>query len=264
MPCFFLFPIFLNAQSGISKDSTEYILANSPAFSIYKDNYFITGTTLGEEPSKYNSDIKFQFSFKQRLQNKPVFAGSYLYIIYTQKSFWDVYRASSPFAETNYNPGLMLAKPIYKNDRIKGMLMVSLEHESNGRDSINSRSWNYVGINYSQHFTPRFGVSLKLNIPFGLSDNPNLLKYNGLIEGKFTWVINQEKLILDVLGRKSAEWNTKGSLTTTLSFRPSAKRNLYWTVQWFQGYSESLIDYDKSSGMLRIGIMFKPGFFRFY
>ncbi len=262
--CILLFPASLYAQSGMSRDSTEYILANSPAFSIYKDNYFITGTALGEEPSKYNSDIKFQFSFKQRLQNKPVFAGSYLYLTYTQKSFWDVYQASSPFTETNYNPGLMLAKPIYKDDKVRSMLMLSIEHESNGRDSIYSRSWNYIGINYSHHFSSRIRASLKLVIPFGLKDNPDLLKYNGLAEWQFTWDIKKEKLVLDIIGRKSAEWNTKGSLMTTISFRPSPRRNLYWTLQWYQGYSESLIDYRESTNMLRVGLMFKPSFFRFY
>jgi alkylhydroperoxidase/carboxymuconolactone decarboxylase family protein YurZ len=33
-------------------------------------------------------------------------------LTYTQKSFWDIYQDSYPFADNNYNPGLALAKPI--------------------------------------------------------------------------------------------------------------------------------------------------------
>jgi len=59
---FILFFIFLGAsksycQLNLTKDSVEKILTKSPAFSIFKDNYFIVGTTLQEEPTKYNSDV---------------------------------------------------------------------------------------------------------------------------------------------------------------------------------------------------------------
>lgn len=259
-----LFPFTIYAQPRMSKDSTEYIFSKSPAFSIYKDNYFITGTTLDETPSKDNSDAKFQFSFKQRLQNRPLVWGSYFYLTYTQKSFWDIYKSSRPFAESNYNPGLQLIKPIYKKDRYTGVLGLSIEHESNGRDSINSRSWNFVGINYAHIFSDKVLASLKVFRPFGLSDNPDLNKYIGYSEAHFSWNIKKERLILDITGRKGAEWDTKGSLMTTLSFRPSVKRNLYWSIQWWQGYSESLIDYKQSTSMIRIGLMVKPTLFRFY
>lgn len=254
----------LFSQISIGKQKTDSIFKYTPAFSIYKDNYFITGTSLGEEPTKNNSDIKFQFSFKVRMQNKLVVWNSYLYLIYTQKSFWNVYQDSSPFEETNYNPGLMLAKPIYKNNTLRSMLMLSIEHESNGRDSIYSRSWNYIGINYSHHFSPKTSASLKFCIPFGLSDNSDLMTYVGFTEAQFTWEIKKNKLVLDVLGKKGAAWSTKGSLITTLSFRPSTRRNLYWSLQWFVGYAESLIDYKQSTNMVRLGITIKPSFFRFY
>src|SRR5262245_25970216 len=81
----------------LHKDTIETIVINSPSFTIYKNNYFITGIPLNEEPTEENSDIKFQISFKQRLINKRLPFGTYLHIIYTQKSFWDFYTSSSPF-----------------------------------------------------------------------------------------------------------------------------------------------------------------------
>lgn len=252
------------SQVIINEQKTDSILRNAPAFSIYKDNYFITGSSIGTSPTEENSDAKFQFSFKVRLQNKPVFWKSYLYLLYTQKSFWNIYRFSSPFAETNYNPGLMLAKPVFYNASLKGILKLSLEHESNGRDSIYSRSWNYLGVDYTHHFSSKLNASLKCFIPFGLSDNPNLMRYIGFTEAHINWELIKNQFILDFLGRKAVEWNNKGSLMTTLSYRPSTKRNIYWSLQWFVGYSESLIDYQRSTNMLRIGLTIKPNFFRIY
>lgn len=261
---FLILPFSMWAQTNLSKDSTEYIISNAPAFSIYKDNYFITGTTFIHKPTGDNSDAKIQISFKQRIQNRPLIWDSYFYLIYTQKSFWDIYKQSSPFAETNYNPGLQLVKPIFKSDRFKGLLSLSVEHESNGRDSIYSRSWNYIALSYTHLFTDRINGSLKLVLPLERSDNPDLNKYIGYSEVQFAWNIKKDRLILDVVGKKVASFNTKGNLMATLSYRPSVKRNIYWTIQLWQGYAESMIDYTKSTSMIRVGFLVKPTFFRFY
>ena len=52
--------------SGQSEDSLMQALGNIPAFTIYKDNYVVTGTSFtGGKISKYNSDAKFQISLRQ-------------------------------------------------------------------------------------------------------------------------------------------------------------------------------------------------------
>ena len=51
--------------SGQSEDSLMQALGNIPAFTIYKDNYVVTGTSFtGGKISKYNSDAKFQISLR--------------------------------------------------------------------------------------------------------------------------------------------------------------------------------------------------------
>lgn len=262
----FLFSFSLTAygQLNLSKDSISYLLSKTPAFSIYKDNYFITGTSISEKPTSQNSDAKIMISFKQRIQNKPVFFDSYLYFFYTQKSFWDIYRKSRPFDESNYNPGLMLVKPLFKSDRFKGLFSLSLEHESNGRDSIYSRSWNYVGLNYSHIFSEKITAAFKIIVPIEKSDNRDLNKYIGYTELQGTWNIKKDLLILDLSAKKGASWSAKGSIMTTLSYRPTKNRNLYYTIQYWQGRAESLIDYTKSTSMLRIGFIVKPSNLRFY
>ena len=38
-----------------------------PFFGPFKDTYFTVGLPLNEKPNEYNSDVKFQISFRQRL-----------------------------------------------------------------------------------------------------------------------------------------------------------------------------------------------------
>ena len=40
-------------------DSVRKELDKRPYFSLYKDNYFIGGTTIGSKPTNKNSDVKF-------------------------------------------------------------------------------------------------------------------------------------------------------------------------------------------------------------
>ena len=251
-------------QSTLTKDSVEKLLTTSPAFSIYKDNYFIVGTTLQEPPSKYNSDVKFQVSFKQRLTNKHGWLGFFPYLTYSQKSFWNIFVSSSPFAESNYNPALIFTRPTYKNGKFNGAFLISLEHESNGRDSTESRSWNIIAGSYGKLFTSSISASLKLWIPLGLHDNPDLMEYIGYGQASLYWIIKENKLTADMVVRKGASWDWKGSIEVNIAYRPFKSHNQYIMLQWFNGYTESLIDYQEKHNMLRIGLVLKPTLYRFY
>ena len=67
-------------------DSIRAELDSRPYFSLYKDIYFVGGTVLGGKPTQYNSDVKFQISFQQRLTKSVLPWNSYLYLFYTQKA----------------------------------------------------------------------------------------------------------------------------------------------------------------------------------
>ena len=68
-------------------DSVRKELDKRPYFSLYKDNYFIGGTTIGSKPTNKNSDVKFQLSISQRLTKSKLPFDTYLFITYTQKAF---------------------------------------------------------------------------------------------------------------------------------------------------------------------------------
>ena len=65
-------------------DSVREELDKRPYFSLYKDNYFIGGTTIGSKPTNKNSDVKFQLSISQRLTKSKLPFDTYLYNLYAK------------------------------------------------------------------------------------------------------------------------------------------------------------------------------------
>ncbi|MBT1703656.1 phospholipase A [Chryseosolibacter indicus] len=252
---------FTQAQN-ISEDSVNAILKNAPAFTIFQDNYFITGIPLNEEITRQSADVKFQISFKHRLTNAVLPFNTYLFLTYTQRSFWNVYESSSPFSESNYNPGLGLGRLIFNNHEFKGAGSVLIEHESNGRDSIYSRSINRVSFTYAQVLRQNLIITGQAWIPFSYSSN--YLKYIGYGEVTINWRVLQEKLIFDMAARKGTEWDWKGSMRTQVSYRLGKKGNIYISMQWFKGYAENLLNFKQHTNMLRLGINLKPSKYFFY
>lgn len=241
------------------KDSLSKLLVLEPSFSIYKDNYAVVGFPLNERPDKYNSNIKYVISFKQRLTNDVLPLNSFLFLTYTQKAFWDIFRSSKPFAELNYNPGVGLTIPVFGANRLRGVFSLMVEHESNGRDSILSRSWNNVSLSYDTSISPQFKIMIKGWIPFlWRSDNPDLMKYLGYGEVKLTWIpLSSGRIITDVTVRKGASWDCKGSIQTNFAFKIGKKDNQYLGFNWYVGNAESLIEYNDFVNIVRFGFIIK-------
>ncbi|OJU53234.1 MAG: hypothetical protein BGN96_09730 [Bacteroidales bacterium 45-6] len=101
-----------------------------PAFGIYKDNYFIVGTNVTEKPTQYTSDAKFQVSIRHRITNSKLPFRTYLFLTYTQKALWDVFKNSFPFRDLNYNPTIGLGKALTYNKRFLGTVLFQFEHEN--------------------------------------------------------------------------------------------------------------------------------------
>jgi phospholipase A1 len=252
--------LIIRQTSGqkLTIDSVKLLLKNSPTFTIYKDNYFISGIPTNGVPNKYNSDAKFQISFKHRITDARLPFDSYLFLTYTQKSFWNIYRESKPFGENNYNPTLGLAKLINTRNG-PANIVLAVEHESNGRDGIYSRSWNKVVLQYMFFPHERVLMGASAWIPFGYkTDNPDLIKYVGYGEIVVGWRIINDRLFFDAVCRKGSQLDLKGSLQAALSVKLGKKQNHSLMLQWFTGYAESLIDYNKKSNMIRLGIVLKP------
>lgn len=246
-------------SQGITKQSVDSIIEKAPAFSIHKDNYFISGIPLNKDINKSTADAKYQISFKQLMTRNTLPWDTYLFLTYTQKAFWNIYENSSPFQEINFNPGVGLGKPIYNyNDRLVGLASISLEHESNGRDSIFSRSWNSIRLEYSAMIGKKTTITAEARIPFLYkADNANLFDYIGPAELNIAHDFIPKKLTGELMLRKGLEWNWQGAYRARLFYRPFKMSNQYFMLEWFNGYAESLINYDEHVNMIRIGYVIK-------
>ncbi len=99
-----------------SEDNMLELLKKLPSFGMFKDNYFLTGVPTNKEINKKTADAKFQISIQQRLTKATLPLDLFLLLTYTQKSFWDIYRSSSPFEDSDYNPGLSFSKAFIANN----------------------------------------------------------------------------------------------------------------------------------------------------
>lgn len=96
----------------VNSDSIRRAFDSGPYFGLYKDNYFIFGCPVGEKATKHNSNIKFQISIAQRLTRSTLPFGTYLFLFYSQKCFWNILENSMPMTDLNFNPGIGLTKPL--------------------------------------------------------------------------------------------------------------------------------------------------------
>ena len=234
-------------------------------FGLYRDNYFIFGPPIGTKPTAANTNVKFQISIAQKLTKSTLPWGTYLYLYYTQKVFWNVLQNSMPMTDLNFNPGIGLAKPIFIKDRFIGKLNLQLEHESNGRDGEESRSWERLTIGGSVMVDPNFIVYGKFWIPFidGVN-NKDILKYCGIYQIGWSFQTNDRKLSLGVTMVKRSGWNLNYNFTVEAAYRFSTKSNQYLFAQYYNGYGEGLLGYKKYHSQLRVGIVIKPTLFSEY
>ncbi len=246
-------------------DSIKNDFDYGPYFGLYKDNYFTVGTAIGQKPSSLNSDVKFQISLSIRLTNATLPWHTYLYLFYTQKTFWNVFQNSMPMRDMNFNPGIGWTKPFFSKDRYVGKMTLILEHESNGRDGDESRSWNRISLAGSAVVTDWLMVHAKYWIPIidGMN-NKDILYYAGLFQWGLTLSTNNKRWQggVTMVKRKGNffNWNT----IAEISWRVSEKTNLNLFAQYYNGYGENLLDYNQFHSRLRVGLVFKPRLFSDY
>lgn len=243
-------------------DSIKKQFDFGPFFGLYKDNYFTVGAPVGRKPTRENCDVKFQISLSIRLTNATLPWHTYLYLFYTQKTFWNVFEESMPMRDLNFNPGIGWTKPFFVKGRYAGKLSLIVEHESNGRDGPESRSWNRVSLSGSAIINRWLMVHAKFWIPIidGMN-NKDILHYAGLYQSGFVanTTDNRWKFGLTLVKRKGNFFNY--NTIVDICWRVSKKTNLDLFAQYYNGYGENLIDYNKYHSRLRVGIIFKPSFF---
>lgn len=238
------------------------LLNNIPDFGLYKDNYFITGVPTNKPVNNQTADAKFQLSIRQRLFNSVMPFNTQLMLIYTQKSFWDIYWESSPFKDSNYNPGLLLTKPIIDDNKMKGVVSFSLEHESNGRDSLESRSWNYFTLSGTYFFNYNLWIQAKLWHSNISEDNADLADYRGYGLLALNYRSKDDRLTASFVFNPTKNFSANTQFELSYQLNKRANQSLFF--QWYQGYGESLLDYNVYTSMIRVGICIKSPLMNIY
>lgn len=243
-------------------DSLKHELDYGPYFGLYKDNYFTVGTAPFKKPNGMNSDVKFQISVGIRLTEATLPWNSFLFLMYTQKTFWNVFQESLPMRDINFNPGIGWSKPFFNKDRYVGKLTLMLEHESNGRDGDDSRSWNKVSISGSTIIDEWLMVHAKFWIPIiDGQNNKDILNYCGIFQSGFVVTTPNKEFSWGLTWIKRKGFNLNFNTIWEMSWRVYDKMNLNLFAQYYNGYGENLIDYNQFHSRFRVGIVFKPKFF---
>src|SRR5690606_16433016 len=226
---------------------------------------FITGIPVNKGINDDTADLKYQISFKHLLIRHNMPWDTYLFAAYTQKAFWNVYKLSSPFQDINFNPAIGLGKPFFdKEGKINSMASFMLNHNSNGRDSISSRSWNSINLKYLTRLNPRTFLYVEAWAHFNYKkNNPDQFDYTGLMEVNVSYDLQQDVFIFEMMFKKGAEWDRKGSVRSRLFYNRFKSTNQYFVLEWFAGYAENLINYKQFTNMLRIGYVIKADEFDF-
>lgn len=243
-------------------DSLKKELDYGPFFGLYKDTYFIVGTKIPAIPNAYNSDVKFQISFAIRLTKDVLPWHTFLFLAYTQKTFWNVFQESLPMGDINFNPVLGWSKPFFNQDRYVGKMTLLIEHESNGRDGDESRSWNRISLAGSVLIDEWLMVHGKVWIPIiDSGNNRDILKYSGIFQNGVVLTTPNKRFSFGFTWIKRAGWNLNFNTITEIAWTVSKKTNLNLFAQYYNGYGEDLLHYNQFRSMFRIGIVFKPKFF---
>ncbi len=254
-----------DSTTMVDADSVRRAFDSGPYFGLYKDNYFIFGTAVGPKPTKENTNVKFQISVSQRLTKSTLPLGTYLYLFYSQKVFWNVLENSMPMTDLNFNPGIGLAKPLFVKNRFIGKAMLMIEHESNGRDGVESRSWNKISLAGSIMIDPCITVHGKAWIPIvDGQHNKDILDYSGIYQVGTSYMTLNQRFGASVLLTKRKGWRLSYNTTIELYYRLFKRDNQFLFLQYYNGYGEGLLEYNKYHSELRVGICIKPRLFSEY
>ena len=268
-----------NAGKGSLLDSRWELARDSKLgtwnFRAYKPVYLLPvfwSSNVNQTPSSPNpnntvhtplniqpTEAKFQVSFKTKAWENIFGDNGDLWLAYTQVSHWQVYNAdeSRPFRETNYEPeGMLVFRNNYSIGGWKGRLAgIGFNHQSNGRDDPLSRSWNRV-IGMVALDRDNWSLTLRpwWRVPESASDDNNADIEDYVGRGDATLVYSRNGHEFSVMGRHSLRGGDQSHGAVQLEWGFPIHNMLRGHVQVFDGYGESLIDYNHRATYIGLGI----------
>lgn len=218
------------------------------------------------EPQQLDSlEAKFQISFKTKAWENLFGNNGDLWLGYTQSSRWQVYNSgeSRPFRETNYEPEVLL---VFRNGYgLPGgwrgrMTAVGINHQSNGRGDPLSRSWNRLMFNIGFDREDWALVARPwVRISDGSDDdNPDIEDYIG--RGDITLMHVRGGHRFALMARHSLRGGDRSHGALQFDWGFPIHRAFRGHIQVFNGYGESLIDYNHKATYIGLGISLQDWF----
>ena len=208
-------------------------------------------------------EVKFQVSLKTQLNERDLLlANDSLSFGLTIEAWWQLYAddLSSPFRETNYTPEIFYTKPLLWGPFGGSTALVfGLEHQSNGQVQGLSRSWNrlyatfvYERGNFVAQLRPWYrlpeGEKDSPDDPEG-DDNPDILDFMG--NGSIALAWRDSRYEYSLRGHGNPDTG-KGGGEIGVTFPLFGRFRGY--ARYFNGYGESLIEYDHFQARLGLGL----------
>ncbi|GBL04737.1 phospholipase A [Glaciecola sp. KUL10] len=259
------------AKQNLSAKSNPFVISQ------YRQNYLLPITFVKDpnplsvdgltEENVDNFEAKYQVSV-----NLPIYiedeSASGLYFGLTLRSFWQVYNSdvSKPFRENIYEPEVYYQWNAdwdlfgYRFNQAH----IGFNHQSNGQDGLKSRSWNRIyasfifsDVNSLYYFKTWYRVPEDekefLLDPEG-DDNPDINDFVGRAEFGYAFNMGDFRL-LSLLRNNLSTSSNRGSIEFNLTYPINDRYE--WLLQYFNGYGDSLIDYNRHQQRIGLGIQLR-------
>lgn len=254
---------FTRFDNNQTEETVEQMLTGIFGLQPYHINYLLPVVyDSSNHENRKHYETQFQLSFKKTMFSD-LFGFNEKYAFgYTQTSWWQTFKTSKPFRETNYRPEIFVYG-FYgdKESFLKGYQFGFL-HESNGRDKERSRSWNRLYLTTFWQLgnffvAPRVWYRIPesekedVNDENG-DDNPDIESYLGY--GDLTIAFPYREHVITAKLRNNLRFNSqnRGALNLEWTF-PLWSKNFFGYFNFFTGYGSSLEDYNTHSNRIGLG-----------
>lgn len=232
-----------------------YVYNWMPYESLYQSLKNVDEKNYDEDYYK-RTEAEFQISFAFPVWRNILDKNWDFMMAYTHHAWWQVYNGpwSKPFRETNYTPEMFTRHVFNTSKNINVLNLEAIDigyvHQSNGQIQILSRSWNRIFARaYLRYDLINILISGWYRLPEKNSDddNPDIYNFMGL---------GQIELIKS-FGKHMAHFSMpllSHHFSPDLKYSYPLSDGLRWYLSYQSGYGHSLIEYDRPTQRLGVGI----------
>jgi len=240
--------------------------------------------SLQNQTYEKNTEVEFQLSLKKQISYDIFGWNEMISFAYTQKVCWQMYSKSAPFRETNYMPEVFMTVPTSQSiDDATGLKAIKYGflHQSNGQEGYRSRSWNRLYATGMWQWGNLFLATTawyripESEKPYGYydgtlgilganeegDDNPDILSYMGYGDIRADYLYNKHQFGLLFRNNLQLRGGNKGAVEFKWSYPFLNSPNVFWYATFFNGYGNSLIDYNRNVTKTSVGFSFSRGLF---